>query len=171
MSTTSAFMSTASERHGLYSSSIWAAVIMGLTLASGASGADMTVPWECSNYNGEAQTRCLNALIEEQGERIGKLEGHIQSQQSQMGTLQEQVDRQSRAPANAQQPLNSSPPVTPAPAPYAYAYPPYAYPYGYTYPPGFGLGLNFGSPYFYGPRYWGPGYYGHGGHRGHGHHR
>jgi hypothetical protein len=170
MSTTSALISTASDRHWLHSSSILVALIIGLTLVSGAHGADTTVPWECSNYSGETQTRCLNALIEEQGDRIGKLEGQIQSQQSQMGTLQEQVDRQSRASANTQQPLSSSPPAMPAPIPYAYAYPPYAYPYGYTYPPGFGLGLNFGGP-FYGSRYWGPGYYGHWGHRGHGHHR
>ncbi|MDE3049671.1 MAG: hypothetical protein KGJ48_07190 [Nitrospirota bacterium] len=168
MSTTLALISTASDRHSLNSSSILAAVIIGLTFVSGAYGADTTVPWECSNYSGEAQTRCMNALIEEQRDRIGKLEGQIQSQQSQMGTLQDQVDRQSSASADAQQPPNSSPPATQAPGPYAYAYPPYAYPYGYAYPPGFGLGLYFGSPYFYGPRYWGPRYYGH---WGHGHHR
>jgi CubicO group peptidase (beta-lactamase class C family) len=170
MSPTSAFMSVASDRHRRDSSSSVAAVIIGLTLVSVAYGADTTIPWECSTYSGDAQTRCLNALIEDQGERLGKLEGQVQSQRSQMGKLQEQVD-QSRAAAHAQQPLTGSPSATPAPGPYAYAYPPYAYPYGYRYPPGFGLGLNYGGPYFYGPRYWGPGYYGHWGHGGHGHHR
>ena len=121
-------------------------------------------PWECSNYSGEAQTRCINGLIDEQRNRIGQLEGQLRSQQSQLNTLQQQ----SQMPA---------PTPTPAPSvavPYAYAPPPYGYPYGYAYaypyPPGIGLGLGFGGPYVYG--YWGPRYYGHwGGHWGHGHHR
>ena len=41
------------------------------------------VPWECSNYSGDAPTRCMNGLLEEQRKRIGHLEGQVQSQQSQ----------------------------------------------------------------------------------------
>jgi hypothetical protein len=132
---------------------------VGSSFAPTRAGADTDVPWECSNYNGEAQARCIKGLIEEQQKKIGALEGQLQSQQSQMKTLQDQIDRQSRAATQPPVVQSSPPPVVP----YVYAYPPYGYPYGYpyayAYPPGLGLGLYFG-----GPRYWGPGYYGHWGH-------
>ena len=135
-----------------------------IVLAQGTSvlASESDVPWECSNYSGDAQTRCINGLLEEQRKRIGHLEGQVQSQQSQLNALQEQAARPPQVP---------TPPAAPAPpppVPYAYSYP-YGYPYGYGYyPPGIGLGLYFGSPYWYGRGYWGPRYYGH---WGHGHHR
>ncbi len=132
---------------------------------SNAQAPDPNVPWECSNYSGDAQTRCINGMIEEQRNRIGQLEGQLQTQQSQLKALQDQAARSPQVTPPAA-------PAPPPPAPYAYGYGyPYGYPYGYGYgyyPPGIGLGLYFGGPYWYGHRHWGPGYYGH---WGHGHHR
>lgn len=133
-----------------------------LASAPRAFAADPAVPWECSTYSGEAQTRCINVLLEDQRNRIGQLEGQLQSQQAQLNALQDQLTQQSQAVT----PPATSPP--PPPAPYAYIYPPYGYPYGYASRPGIGLGFSFGGPYHYGPRYWGRRFYGH---WGHGHHR
>ena len=117
------------------------------------------VPWECSQYSDDAQTRCLNAFIDQQREQIGKLEGQLQAQQDMVGQLKGQVDRQ--AAATTQQ--YTQPPVTTAVVPT-----PYVYPYAYAYPP-VGFGLYFGRPWIYGPGYygyygrpfWGPRFYGH----------
>jgi hypothetical protein len=110
------------------------------------------VPWECSNYTDEAQTRCLNAFIERQQQQIGELEGRLQSQQETVGQLRGQLDRQSQT---QQPPLQ--PPATTAIVPA-----PYLYPYGYAYPP-VGFGLYLGRPWigpgfygYYGRPYWGP---------------
>jgi hypothetical protein len=108
------------------------------------------VPWECSNYTDEAQTRCLQAFIEHQQEQIGQLEGRLQAQEDLVGRLKGQVDRQTASAAQLQQQL-SQPPVSPMVAP-----PPYVYPYSYAYPayPPVGIGLYLGRP-------WGvPGFYG-----------
>jgi len=116
------------------------------------------VPWECSNYSGEAQTRCLNGFIEQQRERINQLEGQLHAQQETVGQLKGQVDQQAAATAALQQQLSQRPTTAIVPAPYAYSY---------VYPP-VGLGIYLGRPWIYGPYYygysrhfWGPRYYGH----------
>jgi CubicO group peptidase (beta-lactamase class C family) len=125
-----------------------------------AEASDPSVPWECSNYSGDAQTRCIQGMLEEQRNRIGQLEEQLLTQQSQLKALQNEA---------ARPPQVTTPPAAPAPpppVPYAYGY---GYPYGYVYyPPGIGLGFSFGGLSGYGHRYWGPQYYGH---WGHGHHR
>jgi hypothetical protein len=132
------------------------------TLPVHASGAQ--VPWECSNYSEEAQTRCINAFIEHQREQIQKLEGQLQAQHEEVGRLKNQLDRQAASTANLQQQLSQRPATAVVPAP---AYTPYAY--TYAYPPA-GLGLYLGRPWIYGPPYfyhpyWGPRFYGHWGRR------
>jgi len=137
--------------------------LIGIALfALPAQAANQQVPWECSNYSEDAQTRCLNAFIEQQREQIGKLEGQLQAQQDMMGQLRGQADRQAAATAQLQQQL-AQPPVTTSVVPV-----PYAYPYAYAYPP-VGIGLYFGRPWLYGPGFygyygrpfWGPRFYGH----------
>lgn len=133
------------------------AVMMASILGGGSAEATSApVPWECSNYTDEAQTRCLNAFIEHQQEQIGQLEGRLHAQQEMVGQLKSQVDRQNAATAQLQQQL-SQPPVTSAIVP-----PPYVYPYAYAYPP-VGIGLYLGRPWigpgfygYYGRPYWGP---------------
>ncbi|MGQ0810796.1 MAG: hypothetical protein ACT4OO_06170 [Nitrospiraceae bacterium] len=112
-----------------------------------ARAADSSVPWECSGYSGEAQTRCLHAFIEIQREKIGKLEGELRAQQGTVGQLKEQVDRQSSATTDIQRQLSDRSYAAQS-APYPY---PYSYPYAYAYPPA-GLSLFFGRPW-YGPSY------------------
>jgi hypothetical protein len=124
-----------------------------------AAEAAAPVPWECSNYTDEAQTRCLNAFIERQQEQIGQLEGRLQSQQEMVGQLKGQIDRQNAATAQLQQQLSQPSVATPV------VPPPYVYPYTYVYPP-VGLGLYLGRPWsgpgfygYYGRPYWGPRFY------------
>jgi hypothetical protein len=160
--TTTSVTSTSHRFHRWLLAGCSAAAVAFATFSAQAAGPQ--VPWECSNYSDEAQTRCLNAFIEHQREQIGKLEGQLQAQQDMVGQLKGQVDRQAATTAQLQQQL-SQPPGTTAvvPAPYVYSY-------AYAYPP-VGIGLYFGSPWIYGPGYygrpfWGPRlFYGHWGRR------
>jgi hypothetical protein len=131
-------------------------MIAGSLFAFPAFADDKSGPWECSNYSGDAHTRCLQAFIEIQREKISKLEAEIQLQQGKMGQLKDQVDRQASATADLQRQLSEQPPVN-----YSYVTPGAGL---YLYPP-VGLGLYFGRPWVYGPPYysrplfWGPRYY------------
>lgn len=116
-----------------------------------ARATDQAVPWECSSYTGDAQTRCVNSFIELQREEIAKLKGQLQAQEGAVNQLRQQVDRQAAAAADAQRQLSATPSVVPA-APYVYSY---------IYPPAVGLGFYIGRPWIYGPPYyyrpyWGP---------------
>jgi hypothetical protein len=127
--------------------------------------ADAPVPWECSNYDGDAQIRCLNTFIELQRDKIGQLEGELRAQKGVVGQLKEQIDRQAAATTNLERQLSPRAPSTFVPAPYAYSYP-----FPFVYSPGFGLGLYFGRPWIYGPSYsisphWGFRLHRHWGHR------
>jgi hypothetical protein len=135
-----------------------------LLLAAGLAHAEsQSVPWECSTYEGEAQTRCLNMFIELQREEIGKLKGQLQAQQGTVEQLKQQSDRQAAATADMQRQIAAPPAIIPA-TPYSA--------YTYVYPPAIGLGLYlgrpgfYGYPYYYGPHiYWGPRHYRHWGRR------
>src|SRR5687768_1411259 len=70
--------------------------------------AESTGPWECSGYNGDAHTRCLQAYIEVQREKISTLEGELKLQQGSVNQLKEQADRQSTATANLQRQLSET---------------------------------------------------------------
>ena len=132
-------------------------VISGFSLAATrpANAAGPQVPWECSQYEGDAQTRCLNAFVELQREKIDQLTGQLQAQEGTVKRLQDQVDRQDAATADLQRKFSDRPATTFTPLPYGYSY---------WYPPGFGLGLYLGRPWLYGPPYafgpyWGPHHY------------
>lgn len=151
-------------QHFAQSILIAGAAAASLLLAAALSHAEnQPVPWECSTYEGEAQTRCLNMFIELQREEIGKLKGQLQAQQGTMEQLKQQSDRQAAATADTQRQIVAPPTIIPA-APYSA--------YTYVYPPAIGLGLYlgrpgfYGYPYYYRPHiYWGPRYYRHWGRR------
>jgi hypothetical protein len=154
-------MAPPQPRHLTQSILIAGAAAAALLLAAGLAHAEnQPVPWECSTYEGEAQTRCLNTFIELQREEIGKLKGQLQAQQGSLEQLKQQSDRQAAATADMQRQIAAPPAIIPAAPPYSV--------YTYAYPPAIGLGLYPGSPGFYGypyyyrPRiYWGPRYYRH----------
>jgi hypothetical protein len=137
------------------------AIVAMLLWTIAAHAANSQVPWECSNYSEEAQTRCLNAFIEQQREQISKLEGQLQAQQETVKQLKGQADRQAAASADLQQQLSQRPTAT--------TVVPSLYAYNYVYPP-VGFGLYLGRPRIYGPPYfyhshWGPRFYGRWGRR------
>jgi hypothetical protein len=120
-----------------------------------AEAANPQIPWECSHYTDEAQTRCLNAFIERQQAQIGQLEDRLQRQQDLVGQLKGQVEQETAVTAQLQQQLAPPPVTTVVPQPYVY-------PYFYAYPP-VGLGIYMGRPWigpgfygYYGRPYWGP---------------
>jgi hypothetical protein len=115
-----------------------------------AMAGEGSIPWECTGYEGAAQTRCLHAYIEVQREKIGKLEEEQRDQQGTLGRLRDQVDRQAAATADLQRSLADRSSVV-QPGPYGYV------PFGYSYygyasvMPPIGFGLYLGRPWLYGP--------------------
>ena len=126
----------------------------------------LQIPWECSSYTGDAQTRCVNAFMEAQQKKIAELEGKLHAQEGTVGQLKTQLDRQSTATADLQRQLAERPSSSLVPFPYAY-------PYSYGYPLGLGLGLGFGLhfgnagfyPSLYDRPFWGPRHHGYWGYR------
>ena len=117
-----------------------------LLLSTSPSRAESpSIPWECSTYDGEAQTRCLNTLIELQREKIGQLEGQLRAQEGTVSRLKNQVDQQTVLTADLQRRLSDRQTVHISPTFYPFA------PYLDFYPAGLGFGIHFGSPWGYGP--------------------
>ena len=139
-------------------------IVMGLSavlVALPVYAADSAGPWECSNYTGDAHTRCLQAFIEIQRDKISKLEAEVRVQQNTVGQLKEQADRQEAMTADLQRQMaqQSSTPST-----YTYVSPGLAPGLLYGYPSvGFGLYLGrpwiYGSPFYARPYAWGPRFY------------
>lgn len=104
-----------------------------------------SIPWECSTYKDNAQTRCLNTLIELQREKVAQLESQLRAQEGTVRRLKDQVDRQAVVTQDLQRRLSDQPAVSIAPIFYP------SVPYLNFYPPGLGFGIHFGSPWAYGP--------------------
>ena len=104
-----------------------------------------SIPWECSAYNGAAQTRCLNTMVELQREKIGQLEGQLRAQEGTVSRLKDQVNQQTALTVDLQRRLSDQTTMSLRPM----FYPPA--PYLNFYPPSLGFGIQFGSPWAYGP--------------------
>jgi hypothetical protein len=118
-----------------------------------AQASESQTLWECSNYTGDAHTRCLEGFAEAQRDQIAALQGKLQAQQETVKLLKDQLDRQASASAELQRQLARPPAIV------------QSVPSLYTYPPvGFNLYLGnpwiYGSPFFYGPHILGPRFYG-----------
>jgi hypothetical protein len=138
-------MSPIATSHSPLRRIVSASILMAwLTSPAVALAAETSIPWECSTYEGDAQSRCVHAFIEHQREQIERLEGQLQAQQGAFGQLKDQVDRQAAPAADLQRQLSDRPPTTVIPSPYSYTY---------VYPPTFGFGLHFGRPWIYGAPY------------------
>lgn len=144
--------------------SLGSVCVLGLmlwTLPAGA--ADPPMPWECSGFAGEAQSRCAQTLDELQQEKIAKLERAVEVQQRTVQQLQLQVTRQASATADLERKLTRKRSRW------------YGSSFVQIYPP-LGLTLRFGrdnffrGSLFYGrPHYYGPRFYGYGHRRWHRH--
>lgn len=151
--------------HRLESPRQWfASMAMGLSVilfVLPVHAADASGPWECSNYTGDAHTRCLQAFIEIQREKISKLEAEVHLQQSTVGQLKDQADRQSAMTSDLQRQMAEQ---SSSASSYTYVAPGIASGLLYGYPSvGFGLYLGrpwmYGSPFYARPYAWGPRYY------------
>ena len=103
----------------------------------------ITTPWECSQYEGEAQTRCLNAFVEVSAKRLSSSKANCKrNRDGQPSSRTRSTGKPPRRP-DLQRQFSDRPPVTTiTPIPYGY---PYAY--SYWYPPSLGLGLYLGRPW------------------------
>jgi len=127
---------------GLWPRLLIGAIGIGTVLAGlPAQASESQAPWECSNYTGDAHTRCLEAFAESQRDQIAALQGKLQAQQETVNLLKDQLDRQASTSAELQRQLAQPPAVVQA-VPPLYAYPPV------------GLSLYLGRPWIYGPPYY-----------------
>ena len=127
---------------GLWPRLLIGAIGIGTVLAGlPAQASESQAPWECSNYTGDAHTRCLEAFAESQRDQIAALQGKLQAQQETVNLLKDQLDRQASTSADLQRQLAQPPAVVQA-VPPLYAYPPV------------GLSLYLGRPWIYGPPYY-----------------
>ncbi|HBP87577.1 MAG TPA: hypothetical protein PKK23_02710 [Nitrospirales bacterium] len=116
------------------------------------------VPWECSEYSGEAQARCMTVLLELQQKHISKLEAQLNAQEKAVNDLKEKIDRQ-EALARSEGRVYKQDPRYPPPPYVPFNSPPYVSPYPYAPLPPIGIYLQ---PPWRVPRYYGfgPGYWG-----------
>ncbi len=134
--------------------------ILGMMFWSVSAGAaDQAVPWECTGFAGEAQSRCTRTFTELRQEKIAKLEQELKFQEQKNQQIQQQLSQQASTAAKLERKLTrkrsrwyNSPSVQ-------------------IYPP-LGLGLRFGRGRFFGgslfygnPRYYGRSFYGRHGYR------
>jgi len=131
-------------------------IVFLFTTPVGAQESD--VPWECSAYSGEAQTRCMRTLLELQQEKIAKLEEQLKAQEGTVNELKEKMDRQEALARREAKVYKKDPRWPPPPyvAPAAPLYTPY---YGYAAVPPIGIYVQppwrYPRYYGYGPGYWG----------------
>ncbi|MCP9438811.1 MAG: hypothetical protein NHB36_02895 [Nitrospira sp.] len=134
----------------------WIAILL-LIPGPSSSAESLSVPWECSSYTGDVQTRCINTLSELQREKIAQLENQLRAQQNAVSQLKAQIDRQEAATEALQREVAARPAIQFAPI----IYPPIPFVTLQSHT-GFWLSLGhswaFGPPYYYRP-WWGPRYY------------
>ncbi len=139
--------------------SFCALVVMLCALPADAAGP--IIPWECTGFAGEAQSRCVRTFADLQQEKIATLERDLEVQQRTVQQLQNQVARQASATVDLERKLTRK------------RFRWYGSPFVQIYPPlgltlGFGRDKYFWGSLFYGTsHYYGSGFYGHG--HGHGH--
>jgi hypothetical protein len=112
------------------------------------------VPWECSEYSGEVQARCMHVLLELQQNHIAKLEAQLNAQERTVNNLKEEMDRQEAFASRDARVYKQDP---------RYPLPPYvsAYVSPYAYAPLRSLGIYPQPPwtvsryYGFGSGYWG----------------
>ena len=128
---------------------------LGIVFSALPLGAEeSSVPWECSEYTGEAQSRCVRTLLEIQQDKITQLESQLAEQQSTVSQLKDQVNRQASTTADLQRQLSKQESSR-------YILPPV------PFYPSLGLSFNFGRRGYYGGYYGGgfgynpPFYFGH----------
>ncbi len=128
-----------------------------------ANATDQVVPWECTGFTEEAQSRCVRIFADLQQEKIEKLERDLETQRQTVHQLQRQVTQQASVAANLERQLSKKRSRWYG-RPTFQIYPPLGLSLGFGRHRHFGGSLFFGRPYYYGPRF-----FGHGHRRGHRH--
>ena len=128
-----------------------------------ANATDQVVPWECTGFTGEAQSRCARTFTELQQEKIAKLEKELEIQQRTVQHLQDRVAQQASATADLERKLRRKQ-ARWYRSSFVDIYPPFGLSLGFGRHRHFGRSLFLGRPYYYGPRF-----FGHGHRRGHRH--
>ncbi len=114
--------------------------------------ADSPVPWECTEYEGEAQNRCIRMFAELQQQQIDRLEKELEAQKHIVDELKDQVNKQAATTNELEEELDRTRYRTEGP-PWTRVYPPWGFSLR------FGRDGWYGGTYYYGPPYYGPRYY------------
>lgn len=122
-----------------------------------ANATDLVVPWECTGFKGEAQSRCVRIYADLQQEKIEKLERDLEIQRQTVHQLQRQVTQQASVTAGLERKLNKKR-FRWYGGPSFQFYPSLGLSLGLGRHRHFGGSLFLGRPYYYGPRFFGYGY-------------
>ncbi|MDZ4856518.1 MAG: hypothetical protein SGJ26_16970 [Nitrospirota bacterium] len=145
---------------GLWPQLLIGGIGIGMVLAGlPAQASESQTPWECSNYTGDAHTRCVETFAESQRDQIAALQGKLQAQQETVTRLQNQLARQASTSAELQRQLAQPPTVVQA-VPPLYTYPSVGLSFYLGNPWIYGLPFSY-RPYVYGPHYFGSHHRGH----------
>jgi len=140
------------KQHCMFTRSLSGVCVLSIVFWSLPVGAaDQAIPWECTGFAGEAQSRCVRTVTELQQEKIAQLERDLETQQRTVQQLQQQVTRHATATADLERQLTRKRSRW------------YSSPFVQIYPPigltlRFGRGTIYGGSHYYGPRFYG---YGH----------
>ncbi len=151
-------------RYFVLTSSFSGLCVLGMVFWSvSSSAAEQAVPWECTGFTGEAQSRCTRTFTELRQEKIAKLEKELEFQKQKTQQYQQQLAQQASTTAKLERKLSRKRSRW------------YNSPSLHVFPP-LSLGLHFGRDRFFGgslfygnPRYYGPRFYRHGYRRWHRH--
>ena len=80
-------------------------VISVMLFALPVGAIEPTVPWECSGFSEEAQSRCIRALTELQQAKITKIKKDLEVQEQTVQQLQRQVSQQASVTAELERQL------------------------------------------------------------------
>ncbi len=146
--------------HSVLSRSLSVLCVLGMMFWSvSVSAADQAVPWECTGFTGEAQSRCTRTFTELQQEKIAKLELELEFQKQKNQQFQQQLAQQASSTAKLERKLTrkrsrwyNSPSL--------YIYPPIGLNFHYGRDRFFGGSLFYGKSRHYGPRFFGQGHRG-----------
>lgn len=124
-------------------------------MVSPGLAAESSVPWECTEYEGDVQRRCVEMFAELQQRKIEQLEKELAAQQRVVQELQEQMNTQADMTKDLEEKLDRTR-YRDDHRPWNWAYPPWGFSLRFGRDGLYGGSYYYGAPYHYGPRYYHP---------------
>ena len=134
------------------------ALILGLSLGPLPGYAiEANVPWECSEFIGDAQERCARTFAELQQAKIEQLEKDLALQKQTVRQLETRVAKQASDMVKLEKQFSRKR-YRWSGSSWAPLYPPLGLTLRFSKDRAFGGSFSYGRPWYFGPRFYGHGY-------------